>query len=66
MNPLITLWLIVLGSTVLLSGFFYMAENYSHIIGNGYFLIGAVFGSYILYMVLSRVLHKNKKKNIHH
>lgn len=66
MNPLITLWLIVLGSTVLLSGFFYMAENYSHIIGNFYFLTGVVFGSYILYVVVNWVLHKNKKKNPHH
>jgi len=62
MHPLLTLWLIVLGSTVLLSGFFYLAENYSHIIGNFYFLTGAFLFSYIVYLVLLKIQNRNKRK----
>jgi hypothetical protein len=61
MNPLLTLWLFVLGSTILLSGVFYMAENYSHIIGNFYFLAGAFFGSYLLYTLINWLIKKNRK-----
>ncbi len=64
MNPLISLWLLVLGSTLALSGFFYLAENYAHIIGNFYFLIGAVFGSYIIFILVKRLLNRNTKKGI--
>jgi uncharacterized membrane-anchored protein len=63
MNPLLTLWLLVLGSTILLSGVFYLAENYSHIIGNFYFLAGAFFGSYILYIVINWLIRKSRKKS---
>jgi len=65
MKPLITLWLLVLGSTVALSGFFYLAENYAHIIGNFYFLTGAFFGAYFLYVVISRLMNRNRKKEAH-
>ncbi|MFQ5598743.1 MAG: hypothetical protein ACE5GK_11925 [Nitrospiria bacterium] len=65
MNPLVTLWLIVLGSTIVLSGFFYLAENYAHIIGNFYFILGAFIGSYILYIVVNMYLHRNRKKGAH-
>lgn len=61
MNPLLTLWLLVLGSTILLSGVFYLAENYSHIIGNFYFLTGAFFGSYILYFLINWIIKRNRK-----
>ncbi len=63
MNPLLTLWLLVLGSTILLSGVFYLAENYSHIIGNFYFLAGAFFGSYILYVLINWVIKRNRKNS---
>lgn len=62
MNPLLTLWLLVLSVTILLSVIFYMAENYSHIIGNFYFLIGAFFGSYFLYILVTWLIQKNRKK----
>lgn len=65
MNPLITLWLFVLGLTVVLSGFFYLAENYAHIIGNFYFLIGAFVGSYIIYIFVNKMMHRNRKKELH-
>lgn len=62
MNPLITLWLIVLGSTVVLSGFFYLAENYSHIIGNFYFIAGTGLGIYLIVILGKWLSYKNKKK----
>jgi len=61
MNPLLTLWLFVLGSTILLSGVFYLAENYSHIIGNFYFLTGAFLGSYLLYTIINWIIKRNRK-----
>lgn len=64
MNPLISLWLLVLGSTIALSGFFYLAENYSHIIGNFYFITGAGFGSYFIYILISRLINRSRKKNV--
>ncbi|MBI3802833.1 MAG: hypothetical protein HY282_03635 [Nitrospirae bacterium] len=62
MNPLLILWLLVLSITLILSVIFYMAENYSHIIGNFYFLIGAFFGSYFLYMFVNWLIKKKRKK----
>lgn len=61
MNPLLTLWLLVLGISVILSGVFYLAENYSHIIGNFYFLIGAFFGSYFIYLGINWWVKSRKK-----
>ncbi|MFQ5780524.1 MAG: hypothetical protein ACE5J1_02565 [Nitrospiria bacterium] len=61
MHPLLTLWLMVFASTVVLAGVFYLAENYSHIIGNFYFLAGAFFGSYVLYLVIGWLIHRKKK-----
>jgi len=62
MHPLLALWLIVFGSTVILSGVFYLAENYSHIFGNFYFITGVSFGSYFLYLLISWLVHRKKKK----
>lgn len=62
MNPLLTLWLFVLSSTIILSGIFYLAENYAHIVGNFYFLTGAFFGSYGLYVFVTWLMKRNKKK----
>ena len=62
MNPLLSLWLLVLSITVILSGVFYLAENYSHIIGNFYFLTGAFFGSYGLYVLVNWLIKRNRKK----
>ncbi|NOY85363.1 hypothetical protein MNBD_NITROSPIRAE01-1268 [hydrothermal vent metagenome] len=64
MKPLITLWFFVLGSTVLLSGFFYLAENYPHIIGNFYFLAGIALGAYLIMVFMKWWSYKNKKKNL--
>lgn len=64
MKPLITLWFFVLGSTVILSGFFYLAENYSHIIGNFYFLAGTGLGVYLIMIFMKWLSHKNKKKEL--
>ncbi|HLG21921.1 MAG TPA: hypothetical protein VI382_03840 [Candidatus Manganitrophaceae bacterium] len=61
MNPLLSLWLLVFSSALILSGIFYLAENYSHIIGNFYFLAGAFFGSYGLYLFISWVMRRNRK-----
>ncbi|MCG3115684.1 MAG: hypothetical protein LLH30_08410 [Candidatus Manganitrophus sp. SA1] len=61
MNPLLTLWLLVLSSTIILSGIFFLAENYSHIIGNFYFLTGAFFGSYALYILVQWLVRRNRK-----
>lgn len=38
-----------------------MAENYSHILGNFYFLIGAFFGSYGLYILVQWLVRRNRK-----
>lgn len=64
MHPLLSLWLVVLGSTVVLSGFFYMAENYAHIIGNFYFLFGTGLGIYLLILFMKWMSHKNKKSSV--
>lgn len=63
MHPLLTLWLLVFGSTVVLSGVFFLAENYSHILGNFYFLVGAFFGSYFLYIMIGWLIHRKKKNS---
>lgn len=63
MHPLLTLWLLVLVSAVLLSGVFYMAENYSHIIGNFYVLIGVFFALYALYFFISWLADRHRKKS---
>lgn len=62
MNPLMTLWLIVFGATVILSGFFYLAENYAHIIGNFYVILGVLVGGYALFSIVRRILKKNREK----
>jgi len=49
MNPLFKLWILVLCSAVALSVIFYLAENYAHIIGNFYVLLGLLLGGYLLY-----------------
>ena len=64
MKPLITLWFFVLGSTILLSGFFYLAENYAHVIGNFYFLSGVALGLYFIMIFMKWMAHKNKKKGL--
>ncbi|MFQ5588614.1 MAG: hypothetical protein ACE5F7_07225 [Nitrospiria bacterium] len=64
MRPLINLWLIVLASSVVLSGFFYLAENYSHIIGNFYFLTGSGLGIYLIIIFFKWLSHKNTKKGM--
>ncbi len=64
MNPLISLWLLVFACSVVLSGFFYLAENYSHIIGNFYFITGTLLGSYLLYSLISRMIRRSKKKKL--
>jgi len=58
MNPLITLWLLVAGSALLLSGVFFMAENYPDVIGNFYFLVGVLGGGYILYNLVHWIIGK--------
>jgi len=63
-KPLITLWFFVLGSTVVLSGFFYLAENYPHIIGNFYFLAGTALGVYLITLFMKWWSYKNKKKTL--
>ncbi len=62
MRPLINLWLMVLASTIVLSGVFYLAENYAHIIGNFYFLMGVGLGVYAILIFSKWLSHKNRKK----
>lgn len=64
MNPLISLWLLVFACSVVLSGFFYLAENYSHIIGNFYVITGTLLGSYLLYALISRMIRRSKNKKL--
>ncbi len=64
MNPLISLWLLVFACSVILSGFFYLAENYSHIIGNFYFITGTLFGGYLLFSLVSWMIRRNKKNKL--
>ncbi len=63
MHPLLTLWLLVLVISVLLSGVFYMAENYSHIIGNFYVLIGVFFGLYVFYVFISWLADRRRRQS---
>ncbi len=46
MNPLLVLWLLVFGSAVVLSAVFFLAENYTHIFGNFWVLLGILLGGY--------------------
>ncbi|MFY9270214.1 MAG: hypothetical protein WAO55_10770 [Candidatus Manganitrophaceae bacterium] len=62
MNPLAVLWILVFSSTIILSTVFYLAEHYSHIVGNAYFLIGAFFGSYGLYILVTWMVKRKQKK----
>ncbi len=64
MRPLINLWLMVLATSVILSGFFFLAENYSHIIGNFYFMSGTALGVYLIMIFSKWMSHKNKKKGM--
>jgi len=64
MNPLISLWLLVFACSVILSGFFYLAENYSHIIGNFYFITGTVVGGYLLFSLISWMIRRKKKNTL--
>ncbi len=65
MNPLLTLWLLVVASAIVLAGIFYLAENYSHIVGNFYVLLGFFIGAYILYALLSWIFRRRSKKTRH-
>jgi hypothetical protein len=62
MNPLLTLWLLVAGSAVILAIVFYLAENYSHIIGNFWVLLGIFIGIYFLNGLFTWVSKKLSKK----
>ncbi len=63
MNPLLTLWLLVAGSAVILAVVFYLAENYSHIIGNFWVLLGIFIGIYALSALFTWVSKKFSKKD---
>jgi len=62
-NPLLRLWLLVLASVILLSGIFYMAENYAYIIGNFYVLLGIFFTIYFLYFFVHFLLDKKRGRS---
>jgi len=63
MNPLLTLWLLVLGSAVALSVIFYLAENYAHIVGNFYVLLGLLLGGYLLYGLIGWIMRRGDDKS---
>jgi len=63
MNPLLNLWLLVLGSAVALSVIFYLAENYAHIIGNFYVLLGLLIGGYLLYGLVGWITRRGGGKS---
>jgi len=63
MNPLFTLWFLVLGSAVALSVIFYLAENYTHIIGNFYVLLGVLLGGYLLYGLVGWIMRRGDGKS---
>ena len=46
----------VLVVSVLLAGVFYMADHYSHIIGNFYFLCAVLIVGYAIYSGVSRAI----------
>jgi len=62
MHPLLTLWLLVLVSALLLSGVFYLAEHYAHIAGNFYVLIGLLIGGYVLYSLVCWVTRRYRER----
>ena len=62
MNPLLTLWLMILSLSIILSGVFWLAENHSDIFGNFYFLTGTFFGGYGLYFLITWLRKRNRKK----
>lgn len=63
MNPLFTLWLLVLGSAVALSIVFYLAENYPHIVGNFYVLLGLFIGGYLLWSLVGWIARRGDGKS---
>ncbi len=65
MNPLLTLWLLVLGMSVLLGGVFYLADHHLETVGNLWFLLSVFFGSYGLYILINWIIQRRKRKLDH-
>ncbi len=63
MNPLLTLWLLVLGSAVALSGIFYLAENYAHIFGNFWVLLGILLSGYLISGLVDWIRRRGQGKS---
>ncbi|MEK7286154.1 MAG: hypothetical protein AAB035_02515 [Nitrospirota bacterium] len=61
MNPLLTLWLMVLTICSVLAGVFYMADHHPDIIGNFWFLLSVFLIGYGLYILINWISTKKNK-----
>ena len=61
MNPLLTLWILVLSVSILLGGVFYLADHYAHIIGNFWVLLSVCLTAYCLYYLIRWIRQKKKR-----
>jgi hypothetical protein len=64
MNPLMVLWLLVFGSAVILSAVFFLAENYAHIFGNFWVLLGILLGGYALVASIGWMVERIRKRPV--